>query len=236
MFKPQTILCLISVMLAFVELSAASVHSFSGSWINPEADISRLHILVEADGIYVQAWSKCGAEVCDWGRVEAEAYGQVSQGNTQPTLTATFDRDDCQVLLVLSTDGDQVEAKMVSMQQFGLSTHHAKFLYEKETPSIVSPAASPQHNMGSIYGKALGMAKSTSSIFHVSLYGPDNPNRVQGTQHFTTDRTYAFDKLADGTYWLIVDSKGMTGIQAFPNYQEIVIKEGIAYVQNVELK
>lgn len=223
-------LCSVNMMFA------AGINYFTGQWVNQDAAVPKLSIIEESDGVYVQAWGKCGTEICDWGIVEAEAYGLISQGNNNTTLTATFEREDRQVLLVLSSDGVKIEAKMVSMNNFGLGTEHAIFSYAKEKRGEAVNEAAKTSSLGSISGEAMGMAKTTASIFHISLYGPNNPNLVQGMQYFSTDRTYSFDELEDGTYWLIIDSRASTGVQAFPDYQEIVIREGKAYHQNVELK
>jgi hypothetical protein len=225
-------------MFGISPLSASGLHNFTGTWLNQEAEFPRLEILMEAETIFIHAWGTCGDVICDWGKVKAEAYERVGKGRVGPTLTATFERDNRQVLLVLSTNGNQVEAKMVSMQLLDASTQHAIFQYEKEIESVPEGELTANKNQatGSIYGVAEGMAKTTCSIFHLTLYGPDNPNRVLGTRYFSRDRTYEFEGLEDGTYWLIVDSKGSTGIQAFPAYQEIQIKDGQPYIQNVNLE
>ncbi|MFK7926407.1 MAG: hypothetical protein AB8H47_30950 [Bacteroidia bacterium] len=217
------------------------VTSYTGSWSNEAAPISDLKITTQGEEIFIQVWENTQTGKNDWGRVQVDSYARVGQDNDLPTLTATYELDNRQVLIVLSSNGQKIEAKLVSFSHNSLETEHAVYQYEKVADIenlIVENEVEETVNLsyrGQILGKALGMAKSTASVFHLSLYGPDNPNQVQGTKTFSIEKTYEFSNLPDGTYWLIIDSKAMTGIEAFPAYQEITIKDGISYVLDVEL-
>ncbi|MEM6343558.1 MAG: hypothetical protein AAF927_06740 [Bacteroidota bacterium] len=235
-------ICFLLIVFFANTAFVAGVSSFTGNWSNEEAPISDLQITMQGDEVFVQVWENTEEGKQDWGRVRAERYDRVGQDNQLPTLTATYELNNRQVLIVLSSNGYKIEAKLVSFSHASLETEHAVYHYEKvgKTKSVVvektkDAEVSTNTHSGQILGKALGMAKSTASVFHLSLYGPDNPNQVQGTQTFSREKTYEFSNLPDGTYWLIVDSKAMTGIEAFPAYQEIVIKDGKSYVLDVEL-
>ncbi|MEL6845241.1 MAG: hypothetical protein AAFP02_18705, partial [Bacteroidota bacterium] len=213
---------------------------YKGSWTNENAPISELNITEEGGEIYVQVWEKTTDGKVDWGKIKAERYDRASQREQLPTLTATYELAERQVLIVLSSNGKNVEAKVLSFSHQSLETDHAVYQYQKMKSLPVASATREAKKTvaaysGQIVGKAMGMARSTASIFHLSLYGPDNPNQVQGTQTFSSEKTYEFSNLPDGTYWLIVDSKAMTGIEAFPAFQEIVIENGKSYVLDVEL-
>ncbi|MEL7340308.1 MAG: hypothetical protein AAGM67_07470 [Bacteroidota bacterium] len=233
---------IIFLLIVFIANSAfvSGIATYKGRWTNENAPISELKITEEGGEMYIQVWETTAEGKQDWGKIKAERYDRVSQREMLPTLTATYELADRQVLLVLSSNGKDVEAKVLSFSHQSLQTDHAVYQYHKtkqvSTENIASKSleAARSHS-GQIVGKAMGMARSTASIFHLSLYGPDNPNHVQGTQTFSSEKTYEFSNLPDGTYWLIVDSKAMTGIEAFPAFQEIVIENGKSYVLDVEL-
>ncbi len=241
-YRLLKLICFLLIIFMANTAFVNGVASFAGNWTNNDAPISDLKITTQGDEVFVQVWENTKEGKQDWGRVRAERYDRVGQTNQLPTLTATYELENRQVLIVLSSNGFKIEAKLVSFSHSSLETEHAVYQYEKVgsintlvVNSTEEHSSSAATHSGQILGKAMGMAKSTASVFHLSLYGPDNPNQVQGTKTFSREKTYEFTNLPDGTYWLIVDSKAMTGIEAFPAYQEIVIKDGKSYIQDVEL-
>lgn len=104
----------------------------------------------------------------------------------------------------------------------------------------IEPDNSPENAESSIYGsisgQAYGAAKSTATIFQVTLNGPDNPRQIYATKGFGSARAFQFDQLPPGRYWLQVSSGAGTLIKAFPNQQEFYIEPGQQLVSNVEFR
>lgn len=89
---------------------------------------------------------------------------------------------------------------------------------------------------GSIAGEAYGTAKSTATIFQVTLTGPDDPQRYFATKSFGPAKAFQFDRLPPGRYWLHVGTGAGTMIQALPNQQELYVEPGKNYISNVEFR
>ncbi|MEL6651910.1 MAG: hypothetical protein AAFQ87_14000, partial [Bacteroidota bacterium] len=105
--------------------------TYKGSWTNENAPISELNITEEGGEIYVQVWEKTTDGKVDWGKIKAERYDRASQREQLPTLTATYELAERQVLIVLSSNGKNVEAKVLSFSHQSLETDHAVYQYQK---------------------------------------------------------------------------------------------------------
>lgn len=69
---------------------AAGYNDFTGRWRNADAGtgaITRLRIRYDGAGLDVRAWGQCEPRDCDWGRVDAVAYGPSPAAN--PVTSAT---------------------------------------------------------------------------------------------------------------------------------------------------
>lgn len=88
----------------------------------------------------------------------------------------------------------------------------------------------------SISGEAYGAAKSTATIFQVTLNGPDDPRRFYAAKSFGAARSFRFDRLSPGKYWIQVSSGAGTMIQALPNVKELVVEPGKNYISDVEFR
>ncbi len=104
------------------------------------------------------------------------------------------------------------------------------------TYSKVIPTNKSNKSLGMISGKAIGKAKSTASIFQVSLYGPDDNRHFVSTQSLGKDGGFSFDQLPDGEYWLFVEPRAGTIVQAFPSQIKITIREGKSTIHNIYLR
>jgi hypothetical protein len=82
------------------------------------------------------------------------------------------------------------------------------------------------------------MARSTASLFHVSLYeqGPGSRRRLVQSQPLNHQRGYRFENLPDGEYWLYVGTQAPTLIEAYPATVRVRIKKGQTLSQDVELR
>ncbi|MEO0473549.1 MAG: hypothetical protein AAF206_28310 [Bacteroidota bacterium] len=225
-------LCFLTLILLSINLSASGIQTFVGLWENDEASYPLIEISQNDHGIRVQAWEKSEEGLQSIGTVEAEIFERVSTRD-DATLTATFHMHESQTLFVFSTNGLKVQAKTVTLSNLGRSARHNLITYSKKD---LAPAPQTTVVSGMIFGSAVGFAKSTASIFHLTLYGPNDMQKVVQTVAFNQDKSYRFEGLPDGKYWLFVDSRGSTGIQAFPSYEEIEIEDGVPKKLNVEFR
>ncbi|MCI4667761.1 MAG: hypothetical protein MRZ79_06335 [Bacteroidia bacterium] len=160
-------------------------------------------------------------------RTEALRFQQVaSNGNTE--IQVIFPGKNGNINLKLQFSGENLRATWSKPEVSGqfFRTVYSKDLSSKNISS----------SRGTIKGEAVGKAKSTASIFQVSLYGPDNNHNFISTQSLGKDGGYNFDSLKDGEYWLYIESRGNTIIEAFPAVQKVMIQNGNASVINIELK
>jgi hypothetical protein len=103
---------------------------------------------------------------------------------------------------------------------------------------VMSDSSALRRSRGSISGKVTGMARSTASLFHVSLYeqGPGSRRRLVQSQPLNHQRGYRFENLPDGEYWLYVGTQAPTLIEAYPATVRVRIKKGQTLSQDVELR
>lgn len=107
--------------------------------------------------------------------------------------------------------------------------------YETE-PGNTDEELASSTMLGSISGEAFGAAKSTATIFQVTLYGPDDPKQYYATRSFGSAAEFHFDKLPSGMYWIQVSSGAGTIIKALPAQEQIFVEQGKNYISNVEFR
>lgn len=88
---------------------------------------------------------------------------------------------------------------------------------------------------GSIHGEVRGRARSTASLFHVSLYGEGGYQLIRSLP-LDKDRGYRFEGLTDGKYWLEIDARGPTGVRVSPRGQWLMVRQGQPVEQHVTLE
>ena len=93
----------------------------------------------------------------------------------------------------------------------------------------------PALPVGSIHGEVRGRARSTASLFHVSLYGEGGYQLIRSLP-LDRDRGYRFEGLPDGAYWLEIETHGPTGVRVSPSGQWIEVRQGQAVEQHVTLE
>lgn len=98
--------------------SFASLHQFSGRWVNVDNDtrgITKLDIDVSGHHATVRAWGQCHPTDCDWGRVTARVYGSDVSSDPDESavaLVAKFSNAPGeQMLIVERKAGNRLEVK-----------------------------------------------------------------------------------------------------------------------------
>lgn len=246
-FKMTTLkLFIYSILLLTVTWSSVHANEFEryiGTWTNHNSEVPKISISIEGSHLMVRAWGKCDNSVCDWGQVIAEPFSQViptsNRGNSR-AITATFRHSLGETKLILQNHGSRLSAQGISKLAVRGIADRFDYMYDLSASSTRSTYPSSNENKevvtGTIFGEAFGDAKSTASIFQISLYGPDNTNRFITSINFDQDKTYAFEKLEDGVYWIAVESRGPSGVDAYPQAQRIKIENGVAIQVDVELR
>ena len=230
---PLTKLCFLLLFLNITGIRANDFSNFVGTWTNDDADIPKLSISIESNHIFVQAWGKCGDGTCDWGRVSAKPSTRPSMKQVG-IMTAAYEFNQKEAHLALSTSGDHMKARITWLIPASGKQIVSEYIYYRNLNNNLTFKDSKLAT-GSIQGKVFGPARSISSIFHASLYGPNDGNRLVKSTYLSA-QTFNFQNLPDGEYWLVVDCMGSTVVQAFPNQKRIIIKDGELVIQNVELK
>jgi Mn-dependent DtxR family transcriptional regulator len=202
----------------------------SGEWINTQKGsvLSEITILEESGRLYIDPKGSC--QGCNTGRKAVVSATRTSQG-VESSLSSIYQINGEEVRILASLSDHKLTVKLQQKTTHGGEIHSENFLYTFEKKDNTNKKYS-----GSISGSVIGRARSTASIFQISLYGPDNGNRYVSTHFFSRDRTYKFENLPDGTYYVTVESKGSTAIVASPDFAKITVENGKAYVQDVELK
>lgn len=202
----------------------AQAFAFTGTWINPNSLIPKLEITNERDLIFISAWGRSESGLRHMGTVAGRYLSPVSSYNSS-VLTATYGSDGDILNLRLTQDEQGMRVRIS-----GTYTEVEYLTYRKEYTE------NNKKWNGSISGEILGPAKSTASIFQILLYGPDNGNRLINRQALGRNKEFSFEGLPDGIYWMVVKARGATRILPFPSEKKIIIQNGEAIHQDVELK
>lgn len=228
---------LLTTLFAQATLPATPVETLSatqyaGVWVQPQASIPRLVITEENGQLIAEAFSPCGGAVCPLGATLLEAEG------SQQWLKGEFENaGGSYIVSLLPGSETQLYAEITYVSPSGITEAAAtKFVYTRSSESSEATYAPSDLDRGMIYGKVFGLARSTASLFHVSLYGPDDPNLFVSSQSLGREKAYRFDQLPQGHYWLFVESKGPTVIRAYPAMSEIEVMGGEGKVMDVELR
>jgi hypothetical protein len=124
--------------------ATASLSQFSGTWKNIDANtagITKIGITTSAASATVQVWGKCHPEDCDWGSVEAFAFGpSVSSdlASSAQALLAIFNSGFAETTLIIQPAGSN-RLKVTSFDHFtdgsGRSDYMAEYTFTKTTGS-----------------------------------------------------------------------------------------------------
>jgi hypothetical protein len=88
----------------------------------------------------------------------------------------------------------------------------------------------------SISGRAYGSGVDKAPVFHVSLYGPDDPQAHRATRPFDASGRYTFTGLPPGRYRLIVDTRADTWVGPHPASRDVDCRGGAETGIDFELK
>lgn len=124
------------LVLFSVSLTLANLNQFEGKWVNADSDtrgVTKLDIAVNGTNVSVQAWGKCQPSDCDWGRVEAYAYGPNVQSNlaeTAQAISATYKTNFSQTLLIIhQTGGNRLQVEVLTRFTDGSSRSNYHSIY-----------------------------------------------------------------------------------------------------------
>jgi hypothetical protein len=114
----------VGVLVVALSSSAhADIGQFVGKWKNVNSNtggVTTLEISLSGDKVKVHAWGRCHPTDCDWGTVDATAYGRAIDshlpGDAQ-TLEATF-YDSIQVIIDLA-EGNKLRVEVLDRSRAG---------------------------------------------------------------------------------------------------------------------
>jgi hypothetical protein len=108
------IICLFSLFI--VTTAFASLAQFAGDWENVNPDtrgVTALKITVSGINVKVHAWGQCHPTDCDWGNMQAHAYGPNVSSNlagTAQAVSVVHKESFAERLMILRSSGTQLQA------------------------------------------------------------------------------------------------------------------------------
>lgn len=201
-----------------------------GRWLPANAELPQLYVHANANGLWVDAERACFLGDC--GTLSSASFTQRVAHQSNPKLSVSYRLPTGTAYLSLQIMGQRLIA------YWQIETVEGRHAFDEVYHRALAPTRTRSTVMGggSIQGKAIGSGQSTASLFSVSLYGPDNPRKFVKNQPLGRYRNYRFEGLADGVYWLYVESRGHTSVQAFPSRIQVAVQNGQASIQNIEFR
>jgi hypothetical protein len=225
---PFHVLLLALLLCVSHPATAQSLDPYVGSWTSEDTSLSCLQVTQEEGIAYLQIWGKIQGVMLVGEKFPARSLWLNSYDESQMApgqLSAVLPLQTGQVELTLALDPAASSLRAQVRLPEAQKVQQLRFFRR------------PLHSrLGSISGKALGPASSVASIFRVALYGPNDGSRAVGITSFDQDQTFCFNQLPDGVYWMQVEAPGFSVVQSFPEETTIVIRNGEARVQNIEMR
>jgi hypothetical protein len=135
-------------LLLLISLSTctASLAQFSGDWTNVDTNtggITKLNIDISGDAASVHAWGKCHPTDCDWGTVDAFAFGpDVSSDlvNQAQALMAVYYTDFSVTTLFIKPQGNRlsVQSYTAFTDNSQRSNYGSTYVFQKSTPIVAT--------------------------------------------------------------------------------------------------
>lgn len=207
-------------------LQADHAEEMMGAWLSDDPRFARLEIRVVDGTTRVQAYRRCDEGYCPWSEAHLQGVANMSSQPANPTVRyqAQFHLASGPVNMTFRPEGQYLSVK-VSAQTFGIDgpQQQESWLTFRRSPQA-SERLESEVSRGVIQGQATGPARSTASLFHVTLYGPSQPKRFVATQ--SLHQGYRFEGLSEGIYWLAIEPRGETTIEPSTTWQLIRVEEG----------
>jgi len=215
-----------------------------GHWICDDPLVKELHIEATARGWQISAQGVYNGRPIDWGTSLVQDVSEVSEASQsesvkpiEVSLFAAYGQIDLR--LRLADDYLTVKAYATIMSTTGPQETQHEWLFTRSSPrggdagAYAMPSATA-FETGSIHGQATGPARAVASLFQVSLYGPGDASRFHSTQSLHDG--FSFEQLRDGTYWLFVEPRGSTGVEATPDRTIFRVERGQMIELPIELR
>ncbi|GAB4421533.1 MAG: hypothetical protein OHK0039_36410 [Bacteroidia bacterium] len=208
----------------------SSYEAYVGTWITDDMPGLTVEIMPGPAGLTMRLAETNDVGTVDWGAADIVILpAPVAQtGDDTPLLGASFVRAPLHAEARLRLHEGALELDLL---RYG--TRH-----DMGRDRVILRRKTSGTRSGKIYGSVIGEARGTASLFNVSLYGPDNGYTLVQRLPLNKDKGYSFEGLADGTYWLFVESStpSFNPVQAYPLQAHVTISQGTAIVQHVELR
>ncbi|MEL6629732.1 MAG: hypothetical protein AAFQ92_29915 [Bacteroidota bacterium] len=203
---------------------AFAFEAFVGTWMPTESALPQIKITDN------QGLLRISAEGSFIGIQKKGIISQQAANQPKMALSVRFTLSDGDAIVHIHNTGVMLEAQW-ELLNGSKQKKFASTTYTRQVSRTRSAIAT-----GAIKGWVVGEAKSTAGIFQISLYGPNDHRQFVRTLPLGRSKSFNFESLPDGDYWIFVESRGHTAIQAFPSQKKIVVKNGQIVVQNVELR
>jgi hypothetical protein len=75
-------------------------------------------------------------------------------------------------------------------------------------------------------GRATGPEARAATLFNIALYGPNQRDRYHERGRFNASGQYAFRRLPQGQYWLLLDTRADIKVTASPRERVVTCRGG----------
>lgn len=143
------IVCVLSLFI--VTTAFASLAQFSGEWVNVNPDtrgVTALKITVSGTNVMVHAWGQCTPTDCDWGNMQAYAYGPNVSSNlaaTAQAVSVVHKESFAERLMILRSSGTQLRAETYTRftDTSGRTNYAAVEMFKRKAPLAAPKQLSP---------------------------------------------------------------------------------------------
>lgn len=183
MLKPTQLLgCAALAVLCLATPAKANINQFVGNWKNVNSNargVIRVMIQHVGNTVRLRVWGSCTPNPCDWGRVNAVAYGSSVQSSLPQqaiVLRANYNQNFARRLVVIHPAGNRLRVEVLTRFTSGNRANYV------DTGLFQRTAAPPPPTNGALTGEdCVGFNPATT---HAA--------RVQGRW-----------KLVDGSHWIL---------------------------------
>lgn len=208
-----------------------------GAWESDHPMIKELRVDTDGTNWYVDARGEQDNRIIHWERAYLQALTSSSE-NVEADMSATLLAARGQLTITFGREGQNLIAHAVF-------THFTRGEAQRDEHEILLQRTGernlqaksvhiPSQSTGNVEATITGPASSVASIFHASLYGPNEPSFFVSTQSLRP--FVSFENLEPGIYWLVVEARGSSGVQAFPDRQRLLIEQGEITACTIELR
>jgi hypothetical protein len=141
MRKVFGVLFVLTLVMLISSVVFASLGDFTGTWVNvtPNNGITKVIVVSSGSNVTVQAFGACSPSDCDWGTVNAKAYGSSISSvlpSTATALSAEFTYSSIHNFLLIKRVGSQLQVEDLTTYTDGRSNRYSSYMFKRQLVPI----------------------------------------------------------------------------------------------------